>query len=55
MAVEKGAYASQMALLYKSEIFLTVILAALFLHEYDQLPRKLLATVIATTGVMLLV
>jgi len=43
-----------MALLYKSEIFLTVILAAIFLLERDNLGRKIISTLVATTGVLLL-
>jgi transporter family protein len=54
-ALEKGALASQMALIYKSEIFITVILAAIFLHETDNLPKKFLSTVMASIGVYLLI
>lgn len=54
-ALERGALASQMTLIYKSEIFVTVILAAIFLQERSNLKRKLLATILATIGVYLLI
>ncbi len=53
-AIEHGAMASQMATIFKSEIFLTVILAAIFLHETDNLRRKIFATILTTIGVYLI-
>lgn len=54
-ALEHGALASQMTMLYKTEIFLTVLLAAIFLHETDNLPRKIASTILAFFGVYFLI
>lgn len=54
-ALERGALASQMTMLYKLEIFLTVLLAAIFLHETDNLPKKIVSTILAFIGVYFLV
>ncbi len=54
-ALEHGALASQMTMLYKTEIFLTVLLAAIFLHETDNLPKKIVSTVLAFIGVYFLI
>ena len=54
-ALEHGALASQMTMLYKTEIFLTVLLAAIFLHETDNLPRKMISTTLAFIGVYFLI
>lgn len=54
-AIESGALASQMAVIYKSEIFITVIFAAIFLNERSNLTRKIIATILATIGVYLLI
>lgn len=54
-ALENGALASQMTMLYKTEIFLTVLLAAVFLHETSNLPRKIISTALAFIGVFMLI
>jgi len=50
LALESGAMASQMAILFKTEIILTIILAAVFLHERSHLLRKFVATVLVLVG-----
>jgi uncharacterized membrane protein len=54
-ALENGALASRMTVIYKSEIFITVMLAAIFLNERSNMKQKLFATVISTIGVILLI
>lgn len=52
-ALGKGAMLSQVGIVVKSNIILTVILAAIFIKENDRLWRKLLAAAICMIGVML--
>ena len=54
-ALERGVLASQMTMLYKLEIFLTLLLAAIFLHETDNLPKKVVSTILAFIGVYFLI
>ena len=54
LALQNGALASQMATIFKVEIIMTIILAAIFLKERDRLPLKFFAAVMATLGVLLL-
>ena len=54
VAIESGALVSQMTLISKAQIFLTVILAAIFLGETDNLKKKIFSTLLATIGVYLL-
>ena len=54
-ALENGALASRTTVIYKSEIFITVMLAAIFLNERSNMKQKIFATVISTIGVILLI
>lgn len=54
LAYQQGGAASQLAAITQSAVILTVILAAIFLRERSHLPRKFIAAVIATAGVLLI-
>ena len=49
----KGALLSQVSVISKTNIVLTVILAAIFIKERDNLWRKLFAAIICMVGVIL--
>jgi uncharacterized membrane protein len=53
-ALALGAGASQMGPIFKANIILTVLLAAVFLRERDYLLTKCLSAVLVTAGVLLL-
>lgn len=53
MALAKGALLSQVSVISKTNIVLTVILAAIFIKERDHLWRKVIAAVICMVGVIL--
>lgn len=53
MALAKGAMLSQVSVISKTNIVLTVILAAIFIKERDNLWRKILAAIICMVGVIL--
>ncbi len=52
-ALGKGAMLSQVGVVVKTNIILTVILAAIFIKENDHLWRKVIAALICMVGVML--
>jgi len=54
LAYQQGGAASQLAAIAQSGVILTVMLAAIFLRERSHLPRKFIAAVIATAGVLLI-
>jgi len=54
LALENGANVSQMSPIARSQVILTVILAVIFLKEKNNLPRKILSSVLVTIGVMLI-
>jgi uncharacterized membrane protein len=54
LALERGAGASQMGPIYKANIIVTIILAALFLRERDHLGTKFVSAILVTAGVLLL-
>ncbi len=54
LALERGAGASQMGPIYKANIIVTLILAALFLRERDHLGIKFVSAILVTVGVLLL-
>lgn len=54
LAYELGAPISKLSPITKSSIILTVILAAIFLHERDQLKNKIVSAIIVTIGVVLI-
>ncbi len=54
MAIELGANVSQISPIFRSEVVLTIILAAVFLDERDNLPKKILAAGLAIGGVLLI-
>ncbi|OGG04983.1 hypothetical protein A2Z33_06860 [Candidatus Gottesmanbacteria bacterium RBG_16_52_11] len=54
LAIENGANASQMGPFAKSQIVLTVMLAAVFLKERSGLLKKIIATVLVTAGAVLI-
>ena len=53
MALAKGAMLSQVSVISKTNIILTVILAAIFIRERDHLWRKVVAALICMVGVIL--
>lgn len=53
-AYQVGRNAAQIASITPTYSILIVILAAIFLHERDRLPRKLLAAILAIVGIILL-
>lgn len=55
LAIEKGANASQISPINRASIIVTVMLAAAFLNEKDQLFKKILSAIVVTIGVLLLV
>ena len=55
LSLASGAKASQLSILFKLEIISTVILATIFLRERDNLPRKIIATIIVSIGAYLLI
>jgi len=54
LALERGAGASRMSVIFKSEIMATVLLAAVFLKERKNMFLKLAGAIIATVGILLL-
>lgn len=54
IAYQKGGAASQIAPIGQSVVVLTVLLAALFLKERDNLLKKIIAAIIVSIGVLLL-
>ena len=54
VALEVGVAASQLAIIYKSNIILTVILATIFLREKERIIGKLFAALLVTVGVLLI-
>lgn len=54
LAYQQGGAASQLAAIAQSAVILTVILAAIFLRERSHLPRKFIAAIMATAGVLLI-
>ena len=54
LAFQYGAPVSQLSPLTKSSIVLTVILAAVFLKEKSNLPKKIIAAILVTVGAILL-
>jgi uncharacterized membrane protein len=54
LAYQKGAPISTLATLTKASIVLTVILAAIFLKERENLPKKAFAALMITVGAILL-
>jgi uncharacterized membrane protein len=54
LAYQSGAPISTLATLTKASIVLTVILAAIFLKERSNLPKKALAALMVTVGAVLL-
>lgn len=55
LAIEKGANISQIAPINRASIITTVILAAVFLKERDQLLKKFFSAILVTLGVLLLI
>jgi uncharacterized membrane protein len=53
-ALGKGAMLSQVSIIGKTNIILTVVLAAVFIKERDSLWRKILAALICMVGVILM-
>ena len=53
-ALSSGGNASQVSPTLETSIILTVILAAVFLDEKNNLPKKLFAAAIAAIGIILL-
>lgn len=53
VALAKGALLSQVSVICKTNIILTVILAAIFIKERDNLWRKILAAIVCMVGVIL--
>jgi transporter family protein len=54
IAIEKGALASQISPISQSKVILTVLLAAIFLKERDNLPAKIAAALMTIMGVMMI-
>lgn len=54
LSYQSGAPISHLSPITKSSIILTVIFAAVFLNEKKNLPKKVLASIIVTVGVLLL-
>ncbi len=54
VALEVGVAASQLAIIYKSNIILTVILATIFLREKERIIGKLFAAFLVTAGVLMI-
>lgn len=50
-AIGSGANASQLAPITRSQIVLTVLLAAIFLKERDRMPIKIISAILVTIGV----
>jgi len=53
-AIESGGLVSQINTLFKTEIILTVLLAAIFLRERSNLVKKTIGALLATIGVLLI-
>lgn len=53
MALSLGALVSQISSISKASIILTVILATIFLKETKHIPRKIIAAILTTIGVLL--
>jgi len=54
IAYDRGGSASQISSIYKSSIILTVILAAVFLREKENIARKFMSAVLVTIGILLI-
>jgi len=54
MALSMGAHASQMGPIFKAEIILTILIAAIFIKERENLGLKIFSGVLATIGVLLI-
>ncbi len=54
LAIEKGALASQISPISQSRIILTVLLAAIFLKERDNLPIKFIGAILTMIGVLMI-
>lgn len=55
LALQTGALASQISIIFKSEIILTIILATIFLKERKNLIIKIIAAILVTVGVIFLI
>lgn len=53
MALSSGALVAQLNVIIRASIILTVVLATVFLKEHDRLPRKIVAAILTTIGVLL--
>lgn len=54
LAIAMGGQASQVTPIGQASIITTIILASLFLRERDHLPKKMIAAILVTLGVLLL-
>lgn len=54
LALQHGAMASRMGILFKAQIILSVLLAIIFLKERKNLGKKFLAAILVTIGILLL-
>lgn len=54
LALEKGAFASQMGVISKTQIIATVILASIYLKERENILKKVIAAILTTIGVILI-
>jgi uncharacterized membrane protein len=54
LAYQSGALLSQLSPVTKLSTVVTVLLGIIFLKERDNLPRKIIATILATAGGILL-
>lgn len=54
LSYQSGAPLSKLAPITKSSIILTVLLGIIFLHERKDLSKKIIATILVTTGVILI-
>ena len=54
LALERGAGASQMSVIFKSEIITTVLLATIFLKERKNISLKFIGALLVTVGILLL-
>lgn len=53
LAIQQGATVSQISTIARASIILTVLFAAVFLHEQSHIKRNILAAVLTTAGVIL--
>ena len=53
LAIQQGATVSQISTIARASIILTILFAAVFLHEQSHIKRNILAAVLTTAGVIL--